>query len=62
MRPWRKCGQRLLDDVPLLSEQTYIDLSLRCLSQCTHVAVTDVAGSHCVVVCSVYVLLGVRAK
>jgi hypothetical protein len=56
MRPWRKCGQRLLDVVLVLSEQTYIDLSLRYLSQCAHVAVTDVTGSH-YMMCGGYVLV-----
>jgi hypothetical protein len=55
MRPWRKRGQRLLDAVLVLSEQTYIDLSLRRLSQCADAAIADVIGSHCMMYSVVFV-------
>lgn len=48
MRPYKKHGQRLLDPVFGLSEPTYIDLSLRRLSQGADTATAYVVGGHCV--------------
>jgi hypothetical protein len=50
----RKAWSEAAGYVLVPSEQTYINLSLRRLSQCADVAIADIIGSHCVICCVVF--------